>query len=378
MKEYLDFNATTPVSNETAELMQQFLVDDFGNAGSRTHETGSKAKKAVIQAREDIANIFDADFSELIFTSGATESNNLAILGLRDYAKQNGKNHIISSQIEHKAILDPLAVMESENFEVTYIEPSKNGVIESDKVLSAIKETTFLISIMHANNETGAINPINDIFSKVKQKNPEIFCHSDAAQTFAKTNLDFSNKNIDMFSISAHKFYGPKGIGGLLTRKRDGLSIPLKPLMFGGGQEKGLRPGTLPVHLIVGMGHAALAAKNKSKSWHDSCLQIKNIALDACKDIDHKIHGDIENTLPNTLSISFADIHAEALINCLKDVAEISTGSACTSASYTPSHVLTAMGLTEDEATAVVRFSWWPNTDSSVWQKIVKRIEIIL
>jgi len=378
MKEYLDFNATTPVSKETARIMHNFLVDDFGNAGSRTHESGSKAKKAILEAREEISNIFDADFSELIFTSGATESNNIAILGLREFAKNNNKNHIISSQIEHKAVLDPLQIMESEGFDVTYIKPNKNGVIQEKDVVAAVRKDTFLISIMHANNETGSINPINNIFRKAKEKNSELFCHSDAAQTFAKTTLDFTSKDIDMFSISAHKFHGPKGIGALLTRKSDGISLPLKPLMFGGGQEKGLRPGTLPVHLIAGMGHASLNSHKKSQKWHEECSTIKNAALNAFANMDHMIYGDLENTLPNTLSISFADIHAEALIICLKDVAEISTGSACTSASYSPSHVLTAMSLDEAEANRVVRFSWGPRTNSDVWNKIAERIEILL
>tara|TARA_B100000767_G_C19759025_1_gene534278 strand:+ start:1252 stop:2388 length:1137 start_codon:yes stop_codon:yes gene_type:complete len=378
MKEYLDFNATTSVSKETAGIMHKFLVDDFGNAGSRTHESGSKAKKAVLEARQEISNIFDADFSELIFTSGATESNNIAILGLREFAKNNNKNHIISTQIEHKAVLDPLHIMESEGFDVTYIKPNKNGVIEEKEVIDAIRKDTFLISIMHANNETGSINPINSIFKKAKKKNSGLFCHSDAAQTFAKTALDFTSKDIDMFSISAHKFHGPKGIGALLTRKSDGISLPLKPLMFGGGQEKGLRPGTLPVHLIAGMGHASLSSHKNAKQWHKECSRIKIAALKAFVNIDHMIYGDLENTLPNTLSISFADIHAEALIICLKDVAEISTGSACTSASYSPSHVLTAMGLDKNNATKVVRFSWGSNTNSNIWNKIAERIEILL
>jgi len=378
MKEYLDFNATTPVSKETADLMHNYLVSDFGNAGSRTHETGSNAKKAVINAREEISNIFDADFSELIFTSGATESNNIAILGLREHARKIGKNHIISSQIEHKAILDPLKVMESDGFKVTYIKPNKNGVIEEEKVIEHINEDTFLISIMHANNETGAINPINKIFSKVKTIDPDIFCHSDASQTFAKTNLDFTNKDIDMFSVSAHKFYGPKGIGALLTRRRDGLSLPLKPLMFGGGQEKGLRPGTLPVHLIAGMGHACSLSNKLSHQWHEECTNIKACALKAFSRIDHKVYGDSISSLPNTLSVSFGDIHAEALIICLKDIAEIATGSACTSASYTPSHVLTSMGLNEKEATQVVRFSWGPQTSISIWGDIANKIETLI
>ena len=378
MKEYLDFNATSPVSEETAKYMLQYLTEDFGNAGSRTHQTGSRAKKIVIESRESIAKIFDADFSELIFTSGATESNNLAIFGLKDHALSNNKNHIITSNIEHKAVLDPIKEMEKLGFKISYINPNNKGQIDVESVVNAINDKTYLISIMHANNETGVVNDINEIFSKVKDINPSIFTHSDMAQTFGKTDLDFSSKNIDMASISAHKFFGPKGIGALLVRKNDGRSLPLTPLMFGGGQEKGIRPGTLPVHLIAGMAHAAEECVKNSKQWQRNCGEIKSIAVDAFKNLDYKIYGNVENSLPNTLSISFGDIHAEALIICLKDIAEISTGSACTSASYTPSHVLTSMGLSENDATKVVRFSWGPNTNKDIWKKIANKIETLL
>ncbi len=378
MKEYLDFNATSPVSEETARFMLQYLTEEFGNAGSRTHQTGSNAKKAVIESRESISKIFDADFSELIFTSGATESNNLAIFGLKKNALENGKNHIITSEIEHKAILDPVKEMELQGFKVSYVKPNIDGVIKVSDVMKAVNEKTFLVSIMHANNETGVINDINEIFSAVKGRDPKIFTHTDMAQTFAKTNLDFTSKNIDMASISAHKFFGPKGIGALLTRKNEGRSLPISPLMFGGGQEKGVRPGTLPVHLIAGMSYACKESCQNAKLWHKKCAELKAEAIEAFKNLDHKIYGDINDTLPNTLSISFSDIHAEALIICLKDVAEISTGSACTSASYTPSHVLTSMGLDENEATRTVRFSWSPKTNGSVWKKIASKIETLL
>ena len=378
MKEYLDYNATTPVSKKTANYMLKYLTDEYGNAGSRTHQTGTKAKKIVIESRESIAGLFDADFSEIIFTSGATESNNLAIFGLKKYAMKNNKNHIISSQIEHKAVLDPLKEMESLGFKVTYIKPTTSGAISTSDILKAITDKTLLVSIMHANNETGVINDINKIFSKVKEKDHEIITHSDMAQTFAKTNLDFTSKNIDLASISAHKFFGPKGIGALLTRKNNGKSLPLSPIMYGGGQEKGIRPGTLPVHLIAGMAHASVESNNNCEAWFHKCNGIKSSAIKAFERLNIKIHGDVESALPNTLSISFGDIHAEALIICLKELAEISTGSACTSASYTPSHVLTSMGLSKEEATRVVRFSWGPKTNSEIWSKIAKKIEILV
>ena len=268
--------------------------------------------------------------------------------------------------------------MESQGYKVTYIQPSRSGGISTSKIIDAISDKTFLVSIMHANNETGVINNINEIFSQVKDKDHEIITHSDMAQTFAKTNLDFSSKNIDMASISAHKFFGPKGIGALLTRKNNGKSLSLNPIMYGGGQEKGIRPGTLPVHLIAGMAHAAKESNNNCEAWSESCNQIKSSAKKALEKLDTNSYGECESTLPYTLSISFSDIHAEALIICLKELAEISTGSACTSASYTPSHVLTSMGLSENEATRVVRFSWGPNTSKEIWDKIANKIETLL
>ncbi len=377
MKEYLDFNATTPVAQETADLMHKYLVNEYGNAGSRSHETGSRAKKAVLGARQQIANICNADLSEIIFTSGATESNNLALLGLLEYANKNKKNHIVSTAVEHKAILDPLENLQRSGFQVTYVQPSSSGHITSDTLLDAITNETFLVSCMHANNETGAINNIDEMANRIKDLDAKIFFHSDCAQTFAKTNLNFSNPNIDMISFSAHKFFGPKGVGGLVARKIDGISLPLKPIMFGGGQERGLRPGTLPVHLLVGMGHAAETSFNNKDKWMIDCLKIKQIALKEFKNPNYKIYGTTdEATLPNTLSISF-NSHAEAVIICLKEIAEIATGSACTSESYSPSHVLTAMGLSEDHAKKVVRISWGPNTNTSIFKKINDAINVL-
>ena len=377
MKEYLDFNATTPVRPETAELMHHYLVNEFGNSGSRSHESGSRAKKAVLNSRQQIAKICEVDVSEVIFTSGATESNNLALFGLLEFAKLNNKNHIISSSIEHKAVLDPLEQIKKMGIQVTYIQPSTSGHIQAKQILDEITSKTFLVSCMHANNETGAINDINEIADNIKNRDPSIFFHTDSAQTFAKTNLYLENTNVDMISFSAHKFYGPKGVGGLIARKRDGVSIPLKPIMFGGGQERGLRPGTMPVHLIVGMGHAAELSNKTKDIWMEQCFKIKQEALKAFNNPAYRIYGtEDETTLPNTLSISF-NSHAEAVIITLKEIAEIATGSACTSESYSPSHVLTAMGLDSDAAKNVVRISWGPETNPEIFTKISQALEIL-
>jgi cysteine desulfurase len=331
----------------------------------------------VLNARQQIARICGADITEVIFTSGATESNNLALFGLLEHAQKLGKNHIVSTSIEHKAILDPLAEIKKRGFKVTLVDPTPSGHIQAQDIVKALTKDTFLISCMHANNETGSVNNIAEIAAAVKAADSEIFVHSDCAQTFAKTTLDLQSLDIDMISFSGHKFFGPKGIGGLIIRKNDGVSLPLKPIMFGGGQERGLRPGTLPVHLIAGVGLAAeLAAANKNQ-WSEKCLEIKGYALAAFKDIDVKIYGSTDNTsLPNTLFLSFGS-HAESVIICLKDIAEISTGSACSSESYSPSHVLIAMGVDEGNAKKVVRLSWGPDTNPIIFQEIKEALEIL-
>ena len=379
MKEYLDFNATTPVYEESVAEIKKYLDVDFGNAGSRTHQSGLDAKKAIVSARNAFASYVDSETSEIVFTSGATESNNIALFGLLDEAKKLGKNHIISTEIEHKAILDPLSEIKKQGFDVTLIAPNKDGSIEGDKILAAISDKTFLISCMHVNNETGVINPIEDIAAEVKLNNPDIYFHSDCAQSFGKTKLAMNNKNIDMISFSAHKFHGPKGVGGLVIRKRDGISLPIKPLMYGGGQERGVRPGTLPVALIAGMAKSLeISIKNQDK-WDSECKQIKSMALDAFKGIKYKVYGTTDqNTLPNTLSIAFADLDAEAVILILKEHAEISTGSACTSDSYTPSHVISSMGASGVEAQRVVRFSWGKETNPDVFKSIATLLQPLL
>jgi cysteine desulfurase len=379
MKEYLDFNATTPVYEESVAEIKKYLDVDFGNAGSRTHQSGLDAKKAVVAARNTVASYLDAETSEIVFTSGATESNNLALFGLLDEAKKLGKSHIISTEIEHKAVLDPLSEITKQGFNVTLIAPNDDGSIDIDKVTSSITNQTFLVSCMHANNETGAINAINEIALSVKSINADIYFHTDCAQTFGKTNLVMNDKNIDLLSFSAHKFHGPKGIGGLLMRKRNDMSLPIKPLMYGGGQERGVRPGTHPVALIAGMAKSLEISIKNQDQWNAKCKEIKSAAINSFKDIDYKIYGTTdERTLPNTLSIAFSDLDAEAVILTLKEHAEIATGSACTSDSYTPSHVISSMGASEIEAQRVVRFSWGSETNPEVFKSIATSLKSLL
>jgi cysteine desulfurase len=376
MKEYLDFNATTPVFTESANLIHKYLVEEFGNAGSRTHQTGIDAKRAVAEARRLLASSMDADESELIFTSGATESNNIALFGLIENARKANKTRIVTSQIEHKAVLDPLAEISKQDIEIIYVAPNAEGMIETESIKKAIDSNTFLVTCMHANNETGVINPIDEIANAIKSIDATIMFHADCAQTFGKTNLNLKNKNIDMISFSAHKFHGPKGVGGLLTRKQDGFSIPLKPRYFGGGQERGIRPGTLPVPLIVGMGKSFEICSKQQAQWHAKCMQIKSSALEAFSAIDHKIYGYQDSrSLPNTLSIAIADFTADSLIIILKEIAELSTGSACTSEAFTPSHVLTSMNISDDEAKKVARFSWGPESNPNIFKEITAALK---
>ena len=352
---YLDYSSTTPVKNEVFELMKRLFIEDFGNSGSRTHLHGSKAKEEVGKAREIISSIFECEPLEVVFTSGATESNNMAILGLENYGKENNKNHIITSAIEHKAVLEPIQYLEKNGFEVSYLKPNKTGRIETNQIKEALRENTFLVSIMHVNNETGIIQPIEEIANELK--NSEAFFHVDAAQSFGKLNTPLLNKRIDMISISGHKIYGPKGIGALIARDRDYKRLPLKPIIHGGGQERGLRPGTLPVPLVAGLG---LAAKLMSddKNWWNDCKKIKDEALKSFSQLNININGDQEFCMPHILNISFKEYDSEALIVMIKNDLSVSNGSACTSSSYEPSHVLKAMDLDDNIIKSAIRLSW--------------------
>jgi cysteine desulfurase len=263
MSVYLDCNATTPTEPEVVEKIKQYLTTDFGNEGSHTHSYGSTAKKAVQEARDQIVDLVNASRNEIIFTSGATESNNIAILGLKEFGIENNKKHIITSSIEHKAVLEPIDELKKQGFEVDIINVDQTGRINPNNIKDKLRDDTLLISIMGVNNETGIIQPIQEISKIIKDH--DCYFHVDAAQYFGKDNETLKDKRIDLISISGHKIFAPKGIGALITRLRNFNKPPLKPLFFGGGQEAKLRPGTLPVHLIVGLGIAAKLAKKDLK-----------------------------------------------------------------------------------------------------------------
>ncbi|GAB0112191.1 cysteine desulfurase DndA [Pseudoalteromonas distincta] len=371
MTTYLDMNATAPVLNEVADLVRKMFLDEYGNAGSRTHEFGANAKKSVEKARKQVAEVVDADKSEVIFTSGATESNNIAILGLREFGEQESKKHIITTRIEHKAVLEPIEYLVKNGFEVSFLEVDESGVVDFNNLKQLLREDTLLVSIMHVNNETGSIQPITDICDALELS--EAYLHIDAAQSFGKLSDDLKNKRIDLISASGHKVYAPKGVGALIMRKRGFLKPPLKPIMFGGGQEKGLRPGTLAVPLIAGFGLACEIAQKNALAWKKHAQKLKDELIAALNTLDAQYNG--ENTSPFVLNFSVPGINSEAAMVMLKGIAAVSNGSACTSSSYTPSHVLTAMQLDEKRIAGAIRVSWGHMTESLPIAEIVEKLE---
>jgi len=373
---YLDCNATTPLDPRVRQVLLRYLDEEYGNEGSRTHEYGSAAKRAVQQARDQVAGVVDCRREEVLFTSGATESNNLAILGLVDFGVANKRRHIVSTMIEHKAVLEPLTDLESRGFEVTYVKPQADGIVRAADVLSALRPDTLLVTVMHVNNETGVIQPLDEIAAGMA--NHLAYLHVDAAQSFGKIALTLKNQRIDLISISGHMIYAPKGIGALIARRRGYEKVPLKPLMFGGGQERGIRPGTLPVALIAALGEAAALSVAESEKWMDRCASIKAAALEALLPLGGIPVGTEGSVISSTLNIRFPMLDSEALIVGLQGFAAVSNGSACTSSSYKPSHVLKAMGMDDVGATRCVRLSWSHLTPDPDWKKIAERIRQLI
>lgn len=353
---YLDYNATTPVDPRVLEVMIDIYKNHYGNASSRTHQFGMEAKKLVNQARQSIAKILDIEPTEVIFTSGATESDNLAILGLAKWGKENGKMHIISTPIEHKAVLEPLHYLASQGFEIDLVPVGSSGRVDADEVTGRIRADTLLVSVMHVNNETGIIQPVDKIGAALA--GTDIFFHIDAAQSFGKLVEELRNIKYDLLSVSGHKIYGPQGIGALITRRNKYHKPPLEPLMRGGGQEGGMRPGTLPVALIAGLGKAAEIAGNEYRDRDAHNRKIRQAILDKLQKVEHVFIGDQNHVISHTISVAFPERDSEALMLQLKDKIAISNGSACTSHSYEPSHVLSAMGMDRDLIESTVRISW--------------------
>ena len=359
---YLDYASTTPVDPRVASKMMQYLTPDgeFGNPASRSHRYGWKADDAVEEARSHVANLVNCDPREIVWTSGATEADNLAVKGVARFYKSKG-NHIITSKIEHKAVLDPCRQLEREGFEVTYLQPDEGGIIHPRQVKEAIKKNTILVSLMHINNELGTLNDLNAIGEITREAGA--FFHVDAAQSTGKVEIDLSVMPVDLMSFSAHKTYGPKGIGALFVRRKPRVRI--EALIHGGGHERGMRSGTLAPHQIVGMGEAFRIAKEEMKDDHIKVNAFHEKFLTEAMKIEHAyINGDINNKVPNILNISFNFVEGESLIMGLKDVA-VSSGSACTSASLEPSYVLRALGRKDELAHSSIRFSFGRFTNDS-------------
>ena len=349
---YLDNSSTTPVDPRVAEKMMECLTREgnFGNPASRSHMPGWKAEEAVETARRHVADLINCDPREIVWTSGATEADNLAIKGAAHFYNKKGK-HVITSKIEHKAVLDSCRQLEREGYEVTYLDPSESGIISPESVASAIRPDTTLVSLMHVNNEIGVINDIEAI-GKITREQKVIF-HVDAAQSVGKVNIDLEKMQVDLLSLTTHKVYGPKGIGALYVRRKPRIRI--EPQMHGGGHERGMRSGTLPTHQIVGMGEAFRIAKEEMAEENSRILALRNRLLEGLSGIEEVyVNGDIDYRVAGNLNISFNFVEGESLIMALRDLA-ISSGSACTSASLEPSYVLRALGLNDELAHSSLR-----------------------
>ena len=357
---YLDYAATTPVDSRVADVMHACLLSDgnYGNPASRAHAYGWQAEEAVEIARRQVADLIGADPREIVWTSGATESDNLAIKGVAQALGRKG-SHIVTTQIEHKAVLDTCAYLQTQGVDVTYVAPDKNGYISRDSVLRAVRDDTILVSVMQVNNETGVINDIVGIGKACRERG--ILFHCDAAQSVGKLDVDVQQLHVDLLSISAHKMYGPKGVGALYVRRHPDVKIMAQ--IHGGGHERGMRSGSLPTHQIAGFGMAADIAKAQLSESLAHLSALRTHFLAGLSDIDGiRIHEDIPHQFPGIVNVEFVDIDGETMLLSLRELA-ISSGSACTSASVDPSYVLTAMGLSNISAHNSLRFSFGRTTD---------------
>ncbi|MBY4130975.1 cysteine desulfurase DndA [Rhodococcus fascians] len=372
---YLDCNATTPIDPEVLAEVIHYLQEDFGNAGSRTHAYGQRAKERVNRAREQVAAPAGAKPDEVIFTSGATESNNLAILGLEEAGRASSRMHIVTTQIEHKAVLEPIRELGRRGFDVTEVPPTPGGWVAVEDIASVMRDDTLLVSVMAANNETGVVQPVAEIADALAGH--DAYFHVDGAQAFGKLPRTFDNSRIDLISVSGHKLFGPKGVGALIARRRGFRRAPIRPLMMGGGQERGLRAGTLPVALIAGLGTAVLLAGRDRKRRDRWNLELREQFLKALLPLNISVNSDPSRTMVHVLNFSVPGVDSEAAIIALKDLAALSNGSACTSQSYEASHVLIAMNVDSERIAGALRFSWSHLNEQVDWSGIVNRLSAI-
>lgn len=369
MSLYLDYNSTTPIDKRVLDVMIDVYQNHIGNADSRTHNFGEDTRYIVENARKQVASLLDVKSDEVFFTSGATESNNIVIQGLREYATETGKKHIITTSIEHKAVLETVKAMEKQGFDVDIINPASSGRIAVEDVIDKLREDTLLVSVMHVNNETGIIQPIEEIGEELEKRN--ILFHVDATQSCGKLVEELKRTKYRMLSFSAHKLRGPQGVGGLILRKRRYKLPPVKNIMYGGQQEHGIRPGTVPVALVAGCGKACEIARIEYSLNEEKLKVIKGIAVQFLDEsnISYHFNGDQNYCVSNTMNVCFNGVSSEALMISSKQYCGISNGSACTSKSYAPSYVLLAMGIPVSDIESSIRISWGPDTDVDVFKK---------
>ncbi len=363
MSVYLDYNATTPIDPRVLDVMIDVYRNHPGNADSRTHDYGDDTRKITEHARKQVADLLGVHSDEVFFTAGATESNNIALQGLRDYADQTGKHHIITTTIEHKSVLNTAKYLSKHGFTVDFVKPDLSGRVSADEILGLVRDDTLVVSVMHVNNETGIIQPVKEIGEALEQRH--VLFHVDATQSCGKLIDEIRDLKYDMLSLSAHKFRGPQGIGALILRRKNYRLPPVKNVYFGGQQENGIRPGTTPVALAAGMGKACeLAAQEKDKNETHN-LEIKKKLIDLLNDsgVSYELNGTSEYCINSSINICFKGIASEALMISTKAFCALSNGSACTSKSYDPSYVLTAMGIPEDKIQDSVRISWGSGTN---------------
>lgn len=363
MSVYLDFNSSAPIDERVLEYMVNVYRNSYGNADSRTHDFGESARKIVEESRGHVASILGINRDEVFFTSGATESNNIAIQGLKAYGLANGKKHIITSAVEHKAVLETAKSLLENGFEVDFVRPDLSGRVSAEEVISLVREDTLLVSIMHVNNETGIIQPVQEIGEYLSER--DVFFHVDATQSFGKLIDELKAVKYNMLSMSAHKIGGPQGVGALVLRKKKYKFPPVKGIMYGGQQEHGIRPGTVPVALVAGLGKACEIAETDYKANLEKCRKIKEELFKVLEmsGISYSINGNQNWCIPNTMNICFHGVASEALMLSSKQYCGVSNGSACNSNSYNPSFVLVAMGVPVDQIENSIRISWGPESN---------------
>lgn len=362
MSIYLDYNATTPIDESVLAEMINVYRNTVGNSDSRTHDYGERARSVVENARKQVASMIGVVPGEVFFTSGATESNNIAIQGLEEYANKTGKKHIITSAIEHKAVLESAKAMKSRGFDVDIVNPDLSGRVNVQEIIALLREDTLLVSLMHANNETGIIQPVKELGEVLDER--KVIFHIDATQSCGKLVEEIRQLKYNMLSFSAHKLRGPQGIGVLILKKQGYRLPPVKNIMYGGQQEHGIRPGTVPVALVAGCGAACEIAENNYIKNNEKTRDIKKFILDTLENmgIEFKLNGDQDYCLSTTVNVCFPGVMSEALMIATKQYCGISNGSACTSKSYAPSYVLVSMGIPEEAIESSVRISWGPDT----------------